>query len=396
MNAPVSDMHEFDSISDAIEAIAGDLGVRANVLQVAAALCAMRVISEGVSQVPLRLFEPDGNGGRKKITDHPLYDLLAFQPNDWQTSFEFREQMTNHAVITGNGYAYINRVNGIVKELIPYDIGQVTPRHKGRFELEYECVENGRRITRAAREIFHLKGPGWDSRKALDISRVARVVIALTDKLQMSQKRVHERNRKPDGILSYSGAKLSEEKLNKTRKAWNERFGPDGEGGVAVLEDVWNYIAMSQTSADAQTIESREFQINEMARIFRVFPQMLMQVTNTSTYASAEQFFQAHVNHTLMPWVIRWEQVIRRDLIGRGENIYARHNMNALMRGTMKDRNEFYRGGIEAGWMTRADARQLEDMNPIEGLEEPVLPLNMGLVSDLWQRIKPKKKGAAK
>lgn len=384
-------MTEHANIDEALKSINADLGVNANVLQVSAALCAMRVISEGVAQVPLRVLTPDDKGGKKKAQDHPLYGLLAHAPNSWQTSFEFREMLTNHAVVGGNGYAYINRVKGKIKELIPYDIGQVAPRQIDRFELEYDVSEGGKRVTRPAHDILHLRGPGFNSCKAIDIARAAQVVLRLSDQLQKGQTRTHERNRKPDSILSYKGGTLTPEALKKVADAWDAKFGPNGDGGVAVLEDLWEFIAMSQSAVDSQTLESRQFQINEVARIFRVFPQMLMETAKSSTYASAEQFFMAHVNHTLMPWVVRWEQVIKRDLIGIHEPEYAKHNMNALMRGTMKDRNEYYRGGIEAGWMMRSEPRELEDLNPIPGLEEPILPMNMGLVSTLWKRIKPKK-----
>ncbi|RUM40314.1 MAG: hypothetical protein DSY80_10460 [Desulfocapsa sp.] len=163
-------------------------------------------------------------------------------------------------------------------------------------------------------------------------------------------------------------------------ESWNATFGPGGPGGVAVLEKDWVFAQMSNSAADAQQLETRQFQIEEVARIFRVYPQMLMLSGKTSSYASVEQFFLAHVTHTLMPWIQRWEQAIQRDILGRDSNFYVKFNANAMMRGTSAARAEFYREGITNGWLTRNEVRKYEDLDPIPGLDVPIMPLNMAEV----------------
>lgn len=370
-------MKVYQSLSDAIRGAVGEHGGEDLRFKVAAAICAGRVIAEGIAQVPLKIMLKDGDM-RRDATDHPLYDLLAWQPNEFQTSFEFREVLTLHAVFGGNAYAYINRVDGEIVELIPLVPDRVAVRQNEKYQVVYELSDHEHNLigTYAPDQIFHLRGPSWTGYEGINILRVAGAVLGLSYQLERAQLKTHQKSRRPDGILRFDG-KLTDEQRALLKKSWDTAFGPDGEGGIAILENLFDFKEVNQSATESQTLQNREFQINEVARLMRVWPQMLMQDGKTSSYASSSQFFLAHVTHTLLPWAARWEQVIKRDLIGRGQPEYAKFVFEALLRGTPQERADFYQAGITNSWLTPNEARAKEDLNPLPGLDQPLMPLNM-------------------
>lgn len=345
-------------------------------VQVTAVLCAVRVIAEGMAQMPLKLYrerEVDGRTKREVAKDHPLHQRLHRRPNSWMTSFQWREMMTMHAVLGGNGYSVISRVGGHLDELIPVDPACVQIGFD-RGEIRYRIVIDGRTMEYAKRDIFHLRGPSLDGKVGLNILRLAREAVGLTNSLEHAQTRLQQNGGRPSGILTYSdGGTLSPEAKQALRESWNEKFGPGGEGGVAVLDNGWSYSSITMSAVDAQLIETRRFQIDEIGRAFRVWPLMLMQADKTATFASSEQFFLAHVIHTLGPWIERWENTLDCDLID-DPDLYAHFQVNGLMRGAAKDRGEFYAKALGAGgapgWATQNEIRGWEDLDPKDGGDE--------------------------
>lgn len=345
-------------------------------VQVTAVLCAVRVIAEGMAQMPLKLYrerEKDGRTAREVAKDHALHRLLHRKPNGWMNSFQWRETMTMHAALVGNAYSVISRVAGKVDELIPVDPASVQVRFE-KGEIRYRIALDGRSIDFPKRDVFHLRGPSLDGCVGLHILRLAMHAVGLTSALEQSQVRLQQHGGRPSGILTYGeGGTLSPEAKQQLREAWNRKFGPDGEGGVAVLDNGWNYSSIMMSAVDAQLIETRRFQIDEIGRAFRVWPLMLMQADKASTFASAEQFFLAHVTHTLGPWIERWEHTLDCDLID-DDDLYAHFQVNGLMRGAAADRAEFYTKALGAGgspaWATQNEIRGWEDLDPKEGGDE--------------------------
>lgn len=344
-------------------------------LQLAAVLCAVRVIAEGVAQVPLKVIreeERDGKTYRKPATDDPVYMILHRRPNSWQTSFEWREQMTMHAVLCGNAYSVIGRVNGKVDELIPVHPDQMDVKFE-RGTLSYRATIEGRQIDLDAKDVFHLRGPTMDGVRGLPIVSLARSVLGLSLDLEESQANLQRTGGRPSGILANKGTALSPEKKSELREEWQKKFGPGGEGGIAVLDGGWEFAAMMMTAVDAQHIENRRFQIEEIGRTFRVLPLMLMHADKTATFASTEQFFIAHVVHTLDPWIQRWEHALDRDLLD-DPSTYAHFLLQGLMRGAAADRAEYYTKALGSGgapaWHTQNEIRAMEDRDPIEGGDE--------------------------
>jgi HK97 family phage portal protein len=157
----------------------------------------------------------------------------------------------------------------------------------------------------------------------------------------------------------------------------------DDSMGVLLLDQAAKFSKMTLSGVDAQHLETRRLQTEEVCRAFRVFPQMIGHAERSATYASAEQFFMAHVVHSLAPWVERFEQAAERDLIGdeadQGDfEVVAKMSLQSMMRGDAKARADFYASAIVNGWMTRAEARDLEDLPMLPGLDVPLQPLNMG------------------
>ena len=360
-------------------------------LQVSVVLSCARVIAEGLMQVPLRVMRPAGRGS-EPATDHPLYGLLDDQPNEWQTAPEFVEMLTLHAVLCRGAFAYINRAetdNGRVLELLPLMPGWVTVKRRADWSVYYEVklkpatdAATPEVLTIGAANMLHIRGPSWDGLVGLDMIQVAREAIGLAIATEEHHARMHDNRAAPGGMLAVEG-NLDEAGYKRLRAyIEQEMTGVANSGKTMIADRNAKFTRFDMSGVDAQHIETRRFQIEEICRFMRVFPLMVMQADKTATFASAEQFFGAHVIHTLAPWARRWEKAIKRCIIGRDQPEFAKFALQGLMRGDAKSRADFYSRGILDGWMTRNEARALEDMNALDGLDEPLRPLNMGRGSE--------------
>lgn len=366
-----------------------------DVLGIAAVLCAVKVISEDMAQLPLHLYE-EADGKTKKATKHPLYRLLYTAPNDWMTSFEFREFLFVHAVLGGNAYAYINRPGGPdseIKELLP--LRSCRPVQDADWDVVYELRDATGVIARVPRtDILHLRGLSLDGLEGLNCVSQARRVFGLAEALEDAQQKLYTKGQRLSGVLS-TDQKLSPEQVARIKADWSEQFGPNGKGGIALLDAGFKFTAMTMSNADAQTVEQMEFAIEQVARVFRIFPVLLMQKSANSAYASVEQFFSAHVRNTLMPWATRLEQVIARDLLRGEPGLYAKHQLNAFMRGTANDRSSYYGkalgGGANPGFMTINEVRALEELDPLKGGDDIYVPLNLKKLGDPDPAAQPAK-----
>lgn len=345
-------------------------------LRIAAVFCAVRVVSEDLAQLPLKLFRTTENG-LEQAKDNPLYNLIRWQPNDWQTAYDFIESMTIRAMLTGDAIALIQKdEKGNITELLPVTSG-FDVLQNDHWIVSYVVTINGERKIYPKNRIFHLKGPSSSGLKGLSVVRMAGKALGLSRGLETLQQRYNKKSGRSDGLVT-TDEPLSPDEVKNIREQLDRAYGPDGDGGTSVLDRGLKYMRMAMTAQETQQIENRRFAIEEIARFFRVLPIMLMQAAETTTYASAESFFQHHVKNTLNPWIIRWEQALKRDLLGRNSNYYFKFQLQSLLRGDAKTRAKFYRDGIESGWLTRNQVREMEEMNPLSGLDEPIQPLNMG------------------
>lgn len=350
-------------------------------LEVTTVLACVGVRARGNAQVPLKLFRERADGGRDPAKDHPLYDVLHRRPNPWQTSFEFRTTMEFHRTLCGNAFAFINRVRGKVVELLPLEPGSVTVEQQADWSIRYEVTgKDGRKQVVPAEAIWHLRGPSWNSWMGLETVRQAREAIGLAMATEEAHARLHKNGVQTSGLYSVEGTMTTDQ--YKQLRAWIEEnhASSANSGKPFVLDRSAKWTAQAMTGVDAQHIETRRLQIEEICRALNVFPQMIGHSDKTATYASAEQFFIAHVIHTLGPEYEAWEQSIDVNLLSdedRAAGLYAKFMVNGLLRGAMKDRAEFYTKLYGIGAINPNEIRALEEMNPYEGGENFRVPLNM-------------------
>jgi HK97 family phage portal protein len=359
-------------------------GVSVNVdsaLRTTTVFACARVLAEGIAQLPKNLFDVDRVANtKKKNTAHPAYKLLASEPNEWMTSFEFFETMMFHAVLTGNAYAYLGWSGNKIVEIIPIAPNQVQVFRARDWTLTYNVSDlEGLVTTLSADNILHLRGPSWNSYLGMDAVQMAREAIGLSIATEQTHASLHANGAQPGGVLSVKG-KLDKDARERLKAAWQAfQGGVQNRFKTAVLDVDAAWQPLSMSGVDSQHLETRRFQIEEICRAMRVFPQMVMHSDKTSTFASAGAFFQAHVDHSLMPWVLRWEQAINRTILGDDDSLECRFNVASFLRGDASTRGDFYMkalGGArgETAWMTRNEVRELEDMNPIDGGDKLLVP----------------------
>lgn len=338
---------------------------------VMAALRAGMVIAQGIGQMPLHVKRTklvDGKVFRSNAVDQRAYKLLNKRPNDWMTSIELREALTLHAVFTGAGRAFIRRgVDGRPLELLPLHPRWVNAYHDEtarEFVYEIGVAEYGiyGRFTRD--DILEISNPRWDFVQGLDITRKAAAALGLSQNLEARQSKLTEKN-SPYGIISSDTAN-STERVNKLKSSWVNQFGEGN--GIGIIDFEAKFQQMMGTPQDQQTIENRKFQIEEVARAFGVFPALLMHSDKTSTFASAESFFQAHLVHTLGPWVARWEQALDRTLFDGSTTLSADFDERALARMTPSDQMEWVARALGSGGnkpvLTQNEAREFLGYDP--------------------------------
>jgi HK97 family phage portal protein len=344
-------------------------------IDVPVVFCAARVIAEGIGQMPVRVVSEtfEGANGLPRLSiqrDHWAQRLLAVKPNDWQTAYEFREGIIFNAALGKGAIAIKNMVNGQVRELLPVPAGSWSVEQKADwsvvFRVDYSDKTHGH-FTRD--EVFYLRGPSLNGYEGLSAVRQARDAVGLSQALERQQSKLAGNGGKPSGVLSF-GQPLKPETKDKLRDTWQARFGAGGEGGIAILDGDAKFQSMTMTSVDAQYIETRRLQIEEIARAFRVQPIMLMQADKAATFASAEQMFRNHVIHTLGPWVERFEQAANRDILSNETGLRIDLDERNLLRGDFKDQAEYYAKALGAGgtpaWMTQNEIRAEVGLNPVD------------------------------
>jgi len=317
-----------------------------------------------------------------------LFNVLYRRPNRWQTSFEFRETLMFHTMLTNNAFVFVNRVGLAreVRELIPIEPGRVCVEQLDDYRLQYKIsAKNGGAQIFGQDAIWHLRGPSWNSWMGLDATRLAREAIGLSIALERGQAEFQKGGAKTSGLLSVED-KLSPEQYGFFA-AWLDKYLPGGERSnkPMIADRGAKYTPFTMTAVDQQLLESRRLQVEEICREFRVMPIMVGHADKTATYASAEQMFLAHVVHTLSPWYERIEQSADVNLLSeeeRAAGLYTKFTPNALMRGASADRANFYSKALGSGggkgWMTQNDVRKLEDMPRSEDPEADSLPQQTG------------------
>lgn len=376
----------FDEVIARLDAayggvIAGEPVSARTALQVSTVLACVKVIADGCATPPLHLYR-EGDGGRRQLaTNIPEYRLIHRRPNEWQTSFEFRRTMTAHCALTGNALAVKVKAGNRVRELIPVVPGSFTVERTGRYDVEYRCHDEFGMIgVFGPSDVLHLPNLQWDFWRGLNAVRLASSAIGLSRAAETTQAKLHENGGRPSGILRTPN-KVTPEVVDRLRRQWSE-FSRGNRNGVAILDNDLQFQALTMNGVDAQHVETRRMQVEEICRTFGVFPLMVGHSDKTSTFASSEAFFAAHVKHTLAPWHALWTQRLDEFVLDGSGPLWVEFDTRYLLAGSMRDRAQWARTMAEMGIYTRNELRDEEGKDPLPGLDEPLTPLNMGGGSD--------------
>ena len=342
-------------------------------MQMTAVYSCVRILSEAVASLPLHVFRYTEGGSKEKCTDHPLYKLLHDEPNPEMTSFVFRETLMTHLLLWGNAYAQIIRNGkGEVIALYPLMPDRMTVDRDSSGQLVYEYTISsddaptvkGSAVKLRPSDVLHIPGLGFDGLVGYSPIAMAKNSIGMAIACEEYGAKFFANGAAPSGVLEHPGALKDPARV---RESWNATFGGSSNSNrVAVLEEGMKYTPISISPEQAQFLETRKFQINEIARIFRIPPHMVGDLEKSS-FSNIEQQSLEFVKYTLDPWVIRWEQSLKRALLSDEEkNTYFFHfNLEGLLRGDYQSRMNGYAVGRQNGWMSANDIRELENLDRI-------------------------------
>lgn len=341
-------------------------------MQMTAVYACVRILSEAVASLPLQLFRQTG-ASREKAVDHPLYFLLHDEPNSEMTSFIFRETLMTHLLLWGNAYAQIIRNGkGEVVALYPLMPNRMTVDRDGNGQLYYSYRLQKEDAPTAAigtvilqpSDVLHIPGLGFDGLVGYSPIAMAKNAIGMAIACDEYGAKFFANGAQPSGVLEHPGTLKDP---SRVRESWNATFGGSRNANkVAVLEEGMKYTPISISPEQAQFLETRKYQVNEIARIFRVPPHLIGDL-DKSSFSNIEQQSLEFVKYTLDPWVSRWEQAMKRSLLSAEEKqeYSIKFNVDGLLRGDYESRMNGYASGRQNGWLSANDIRRLENLDPI-------------------------------
>lgn len=342
----------------------------------------VKVLAEDVAQLPLILYKRTNKGGREgreRATAHPLYNLLKLKPNGFMTSLNFREMLTAHNAMRGNSYAEIIRFGNTVKSLIPLHPDRVTAECSDNWEITYKIKNNNgaERIIQRA-NMLHVCGLTLNGYSGVSPITYARETIGLSMATEKYGAQLFKNGAKMGGLLMYPGKFKSADTGAKVAESFDNASSGENSHKTVLLEEGMKWEKVTMTSDDAQFLETRKFQIPEIARFFRM-PLHKIQEMERATFSNIEQQSLDYVISTLGPWLCRWEQALNMALLTDKEQIeyYFEFNVDGLLRGDIKSRYEAHARGILTGFLNRNEVRAMENRDAVEGLDEFLTPLNM-------------------
>ena len=342
-------------------------------MQMTAVYAAVRILAEGVASLPLQVYRRGENGDRSKAEDLNLFYLLHDKPNPEMTSFIFREALMCHLLLFGNAYAQVLRNGrGEVAALYPLLPNKMSVERDEKGQLFYRYIRNdsepptmeGNTVILMPGDVLHIPGLGFDGLVGYSPISMTKNAIGLALAAEEYGSRFFANGAAPAGVLEHPGVIRD---VSKLRESWNETFGGSRNAGkVAILEEGLHFNPISMSPQDSQLLETRQYQLTEIARIFRIPPHMLGDLSK-ATFSNIEEQSLEFVKYTLTPWICRWESSLTDALLSREEQrkYEIRFNVEGLLRGDYKSRMEGYAVGINNGFMCPNDVRRLEGFDLI-------------------------------
>lgn len=356
----------------------------------------VRLLAFNVAQLPLILYRRVSNDpkepARERATDHPLFQRLHSLANDRMTAFTAFTMSVASLMLRGNALSFIqrdqrNRVSGI----FPLRWDQVEIRRSrttGELLYEWRPQESGVQVFRPE-EVWHVQGLGTDGIQGLSPIALQRESVGHGLALQEFGSRFFSNSATPSAGLEVPGA-MSEEAYERLRQSVSEsKTGLDNAHTVLLLEEGAKWTQMGISPEDAQFLESRKFNRAEIAGWFGIPPHLVGDLER-ATFTNIEQQSLEFVIYFLMPWLVNIEQTISRDLLTEEERetYFAKFNVAGLLRGDSAARSSAQRTGVMTGWLTRNEVRAMEELNPLEGLSDPIIPLNVTTISPEGEIVK--------
>jgi HK97 family phage portal protein len=348
----------------------------ASALTLPTVFACVRVLAESFSVMPFVLYRTGQR--REKVPGHWLQRLFCRAPNRFQTPFEWRLMLMGHLALRGNAFCQIAaNSRGEITELLPLhpDRMQVEVLDDGNYRYRY-TDQAGRQVFYARSEIWHLRGLSSDGYVGLSPIEVAREAIGEGLAMQSYSARFFANDARPGGWVEFPGSFADAAARTTFRESWQQAYGGQNLRKVAVLEKGMKYHELSLNNSDAQFIEARSYKVPEICRIFRVPPHKVADLSR-ATFSNIESQSIEFWTDTMLPWAECWESSIERFLLGEDTDLEVEFDMRRLMRGDSASRTAYYQGGIQSGWLTRNEAREAEGYDPLDGLDEPLMPLNM-------------------
>jgi HK97 family phage portal protein len=341
-------------------------------MQMTAVYSCVRILAEAIAGLPLHVYRYNSDGGKEKAIDHSLYLILHDEPNPEMSSFVFRETLMTHLLLWGNAYAQIIRNSkGEVVALYPLMPNKMSVDRDENGQLYYQYLRSidevggkSETVILKPTDVLHIPGLGFDGLVGYSPIAMAKNAIGLAIATEEYGAKFFANGAAPSGVLEHPGTIKDPQRV---REAWQSQFGgSQNSGKIAVLEEGMKYTPISISPEQAQFLETRKFQINEIARIFRVPPHMVGDLEKSS-FSNIEQQSLEFVKYTLDPWVIRWEQSIMRTLLTPEEKklYFVKFNLEGLLRGDYQSRMNGYATARQNGWMSANDIRELENLDRI-------------------------------
>jgi HK97 family phage portal protein len=357
-------------------------------LTLSAVYSCIYVLSSSLAQLPLHVMRRQGNN-IEAAKDHPAYWLLHDEPNPWQTSYKWRETLQGQVLGWGNGYTEVVRSpRGELRELVSHKPWSSQLVQNGNRWVYATLDDTGQPRAVALDDMIHVRALGSDGRTGISPIRQHAETIGLGLAAQRYGKEFFTGGGRPTGLVTVKN-QLEKASWERLKTAWNSAVGrlKASENKTLMLPADLDYKSITVPPEDAQFLETRKLNRSEIAGIFNVPAHMINDLDKATFSNISEQAIQ-FVRHTMMPWVVNWEQELNRRIFTRAERAagyYVKFNLAGLLRGTAKERAEFYHYAITDGWMDRNEVRALEDMNPRDGLSEMLVSVNARTLSELSQ-----------
>ena len=367
---------------------AGFAIVPESALRIAAVYRAVNVLAHSVASIPFLVYQRLDDDGKERAREHPAFGLLRDKPNAWQTSFRWRHLMMVQAILWGEHYSEIIPGPGGIRALHPMNPDTtrlVEQLPDGRLVYVTQDVVDARGSQALAPErvliqdeVLHVRGFSIDGKRGIALTKLARNAMGLALSAERHGSMFLRKGARLAGFLSSPSA-MQPETRKENEKAWQRQYGgSDASGSTPLLTGGMEYKPIGTSNRDSQWLEAREFQVQELLRFMGVPGVMVGFPDKSATYASAEQFFQSFVTHSVQPWTENIRTEVTESVVVGAPDFYADFILEGLLKGDIKTRYDSHRLAISSGWKTRNEVRVAEGMNrgPDE-LDTFLEPLNM-------------------